>query len=35
MVTYAAPGIYPIWTQADTLNTVAEAKEGNNVKGLR
>ena len=33
MLTYATPGFYPIRTQADTLNSVVEAKEGNNVKG--
>jgi len=32
-VTYTAPGTYQIWAQADTLNAVAETKEGNNVKG--
>jgi len=32
-VTYAVPGTYLVWAQADTMNTVAERNEGNNVKG--
>ena len=32
-VTYAAPGTYQIWAQADTMNAMAERSEVNNAKG--